>query len=104
MGYIQKKKIKKKKSINRAGALCAGCAVLILVVVFSVQIIQAHHKTETYKARQEQLQAQIEEQKQRAEELENEKEYVGSEEYIENEAKTKLGMAYDNEIIFKEEN
>lgn len=104
MGYRKKKKAKKKKSINRAGALCAGCAVIVLVIVFSVQIIQTHNKTENYKARQEQLQAQIEEQKQRSEDLKKEKEYVGSDEYIENEAKSKLGMAYDNEIIFKEEN
>lgn len=104
MRYTKKKRSKKKKSINRAGVLCTGCAVIVLVIVFSVQIIQAHHKTENYKARQEQLQAQIEEEKQRSEELENEKKYVGSKEYIENEAKTKLGMAYDNEIIFKEKN
>ena len=36
------------------------------------------------------------------EQLKQKEDYVGSKEYIEDEAKAKLGMAYDNEIIFKE--
>ncbi len=53
---------------------------------------------------QEQLQAQLDEEKEREEELKQKEDYVGSKEYIEDEAKAKLGMAYDNEIIFKEKN
>ena len=74
----------------------------MLVLVFSVQIVQLYHKNQTYKARQEQLQAQLEEEQEREQELKEKEDYVGSEEYIEDEAKAKLGMAYDNEIVFKE--
>ncbi|HIZ07571.1 MAG TPA: septum formation initiator family protein [Candidatus Eubacterium avistercoris] len=102
MGY--RKKTKRKDQKNRFGKICVSFAVLVLVLVFSVQIVHLYHKNQTYKARQEQLQAQLDEEKEREEELKQKEDYVGSKEYIEDEAKAKLGMAYDNEIIFKEKN
>ena len=39
----------------------------------------------------------------RQEELQNYQSYTQSQEYVEDIAKSKLGLAYDNEIIFKEE-
>ena len=58
MGY--RKKTKRKDQKNRFGKICVSFAVLVLVLVFSVQIVHLYHKNQTYKARQEQLQAQLE--------------------------------------------
>ena len=45
---------------------------------------------------------QYEEESERAEEIDGLAEDMQSQEYIEDVAKNKLGLVYDNEIIFKE--
>ena len=52
-------------------------------------------------AQEEELIAQIEEEKARTEEIEELEAYVGTEEYVEQIAKDKLGLVYEDEIIFK---
>ncbi|MBR2995677.1 MAG: septum formation initiator family protein [Lachnospiraceae bacterium] len=52
----------------------------------------------------EELQEQIEAEKQRAEEIEEYGKYTQTNEYKEEVAKDKLGMVNDNEIIFRIEN
>lgn len=94
---------KTKKARNRVGKVCVSFMVLALVLILSVQIVHLHQKNETYKLQEAQLQAQLEEETQRAEELKEKEEYIGSQEYIEDVAKSKLGMTYENEIVFKEE-
>ncbi|MCU6762919.1 Protein required for the initiation of cell division [uncultured Roseburia sp.] len=100
MNYSKRRKRKNQK--NRVGKVCVSFTVLFLVMILSVQILHLYHKNQTYKAQQEQLQAQLEEQQERAKQLKEKEDYVGSQEYIEDIAKSKLGMTYDNEIVFKE--
>jgi cell division protein DivIC len=94
---------KKKKTQNRAGKICISFMVLVLAVIMSVQIVRLYGKNEEYRQQEKQLEAELEEQEQLAQELEEQADYVGSEQYVEDMAKSKLGMAYDDEIIFKEE-
>ena len=56
-----------------------------------------------YARKQEQLEVQLQDETARQEELQNYQSYTQSQEYVEDIAKSKLGLAYDNEIIFKEE-
>ena len=74
----------------------------MLIMIMSVQIVRLYGKNEEYKQQQKQLEAQLEEEQQRAEELKEQEEYVGSEQYIEDTARAKLGMAHKDEIVFKE--
>lgn len=48
------------------------------------------------------LQKQLEEETARGEQLSSYETYTKSQQYVEDTAKSKLGLAYDNEIIFKE--
>ena len=48
------------------------------------------------------LDSQIEEEKQRTDDITALKEYMQTDEYIEKTAREKLGMVKDNEILFKE--
>ena len=48
------------------------------------------------------LQKQLEEETARGEPLSSYETYTKSQQYVEDTAKSKLGLAYDNEIIFKE--
>ena len=88
---------KKRKSNrnNRAGKICISMILVVFAAAMSVQIVKAYQK--------EQLEVQLQDETARQEELQNYQSYTQSQEYVEDIAKSKLGLAYDNEIIFKEE-
>ena len=90
---------KKRKSNrnNRAGKICISMILVVFAAAMSVQIVKAYQKD------QEQLEVQLQDETARQEELQNYQSYTQSQEYVEDIAKSKLGLAYDNEIIFKEE-
>ena len=93
-------RLKKKK--NRAGRMSITFIVLILLAVMSIQILRLYEKDQAYIAREEELTEQMEEELLRQDELSDYEEYIGSRDYVEDTAKSKLGLVYDNEIIFKE--
>ncbi|MBO5371187.1 MAG: septum formation initiator family protein [Lachnospiraceae bacterium] len=85
------------------GRLSIVCIVVILLAVMSIQIARLHEKNQEYIAREQELIEQLEEETERRDEIAEYEEYVGSQEYVEDTAKSKLGLVYENEIIFKEE-
>lgn len=98
----KKKKRRAARPQNRFGKVCVGFMVLTLVLILSVQIIHLYHKNEEYKAQEALLKAELEAETERGEELQEKEAYIGSQEHVEDVAKSKLGMTYENEIIFKE--
>ena len=54
-----------------------------------------------YKVQEEELQTQIDAEKERSEEINKLKKYVGTDEYIEEVAREKLGLVKENEILFR---
>lgn len=96
-------KRRRKNQNNRAGKICISMILVVFVAVMSIQIVKIYEKDQEYARKQAQLEAQLEEETARAEELSDYEAYTQSQEYIEDIAKSKLGLAYDNEIIFKEE-
>lgn len=98
---MQKMRRKKKKQ-NRAGKLCISCMVMVMILILSIQIVRLYGKNEEYKVQQKQLEAQLEDEQQRSKDLQEQEKYVGSKQYIEDTAKSKLGMVYKDEIVFKE--
>lgn len=99
----QRTRMRRRRQQNKASMICITLIVLILTGITSVQIITLYHKNQDYQAREAGLQAQVESEKQRQESLEEYEQYVTTTEYIEQIAKSKLGLVYPNEIIFKEE-
>ena len=67
-----------------------------------VQVVQLKQKEATYAAQKAQDEKILAEESERAEEIERLQQEMQSDQYIEDIAKSKLGLAYDNEIIFKE--
>lgn len=99
----QKRHKRRKKCMRQhKKSVFAVCAVIaLLFVVVSVSSITLRAKDRNYEAQELELQEQIEEEKARAEEIDSLDEYVGSDEYVEEVAKEKLGLVHENEIIFK---
>lgn len=92
----------RRKKKNRAGRMSIACIVLFLLVVMSVQIMRLYEKNQEYIAKEAVLNEQLENETERRDEIADYEEYIGSQEYIEDTAKSKLGLVYENEIIFKE--
>lgn len=92
---------KRKKSGRNAGTMSIIFIVLVFVVVMSIQIYKLKEKDKLLAEREENLMQQMTEEMLREEELEELDLYTRSMEYIKDMA-NKLGLVYENEIIFKE--
>lgn len=94
---------KKKKNENRFGMFMAALTILIVAVAVGYNSYSLLEKRAEYKAEIESLSSQIQDEQDRAEELDELQKYTGTKKYIEEIAKDKLGLVYDNEIIFKKD-
>ena len=92
---------KRKKRGNNAGMLSIVFIVVIFVAVMSIQIYKLKEKDLALAEREQNLMQQLTEEMHREEELEALDLYTRSMEYIKDMA-NKLGLVYENEIIFKE--
>lgn len=94
--------MRRRRKQNKSSMICITLIVLTLIGVMSVQIVSVYEKNQSYLVQETELQAQLESEEQRKKELKEYEKYVNTKEYIEQVAKTKLGLVYSNEIIFKE--
>ena len=101
MGKTHKKIAKKKISYNRMGMLAIAMVVCILLAGLVYESRTLQNRIAIYDARAEELEESIQAEKDRTEEIDELKEYVETDEYIEMVAKEKLGLAYENEILFE---
>ncbi len=95
-------KMRRKAKQNKSSMVCITLLSLAVAGVMSVQIVSVYGRNQSYQAQEEELQAQLETEQSRQKELEEYKKYVNTKEYIEQVAKTKLGLVYPNEVIYKE--
>lgn len=93
----------RKRRQNRFSMFLVTIVVVMIMVVVSVKSIGLKEKIAAYEAKEAKLQEQINEEKNRAEEIEEYRKYTETKGYVEEVAKDKLGLVYENEIIFKEE-
>ena len=89
----------KKRRRRNAGTVSITIIVLAFLAVMAVQICRLKQKDSDYQLKEAELQ---QEKTQRSSELDDLEEYMKSSQYIEDVAKSKLGLTYKNEIIFKE--
>ena len=97
------KKKKRRKRSNRKGMLCITAIVAVLLVSLSVQSAHLKEKNADYALQEETLRQQREDEKQRALDIDNMKDYMKTDEYAEEVAKDKLGLVHKDEILFKSE-
>jgi len=97
-------KLKKKRRLqHRISVVSISCVVLLLMVILGVGSLSLQEKNRNYKAQEALLQEQIAAEIAREEEIAELEAYVGSDKYVEDVAKEKLGLINPNEIIFKAE-
>lgn len=108
MGRIKQVKGRKRPSKSRLrNHKRSVVAIISVIVLLGVTAVVGGMKLQTknkqYQAQERELQAQIDDEKDRSNEIDQLKEQVGTDEYIEQVAKEKLGLVHENEILFKSE-
>lgn len=98
---------KKRNNVRRrkktsTGRIYVAVIMLFMIGVMMVQVVRLYDKNEELKKKEESLQLELDAANEKGQQLKEQEEYVGSDEYIENEASQKLGLTHDNWIIFKE--
>lgn len=94
---------KRYKGSNRREMICISVIVLILLGLMFVQSNGLREKNAASKAKVENLEQQIIEESERAQEIEELSEYVKTPGYAEEKARENLGMVGEDEILFKAE-
>lgn len=92
------------KNENSLGMSMALLTILTLMVVVGVNSISLFQKEAQYAAKEQELLLLIEQEQARTVELEEFATYTKTKKYAEEVAKDKLGLVYENEIIFQEAN
>ena len=77
--------------------------LVLLTAVLAVNSATLRAKNRDYQAQEAELRIQLDEAEAKKEELADLEEYVGTDEYIADIAKDKLGLVYKNEILFEAE-
>lgn len=91
---------RRKRKGNSLGILCISAVVIVLMVSLAVQSNGLKKKLSVYAREKEALEQQIAAEEARAEEIDELEEYKKTIEYVEEVAKDKLGLVYEDEIIF----
>ena len=93
---------KNKKNKNRAGKAGIGWIGVFLLIAISVYTVRLYQKDQIYIEREQELEMLYQQETEREEKLSEYQEYIESREYLEDTARSKLGLFYNNEIIFRE--
>ena len=100
--YKKGRRVRKRKKTS-TGRIYVAVIMLFMIAVMSVQMVNLYKKNQDYKKTEESLEQQLDSAMEKQQQLKEEEEYVGSDEYVEKEAREKLGLSNPDEIIFREE-
>jgi len=101
---MAKKAAYRKRRQNRFGMFLAYIVVIMLLIVVAVDSVQLKAKKNMYRQKEEALEQQIEAERKRTLEIEEYEKYTHTKKYVEEVARDKLGLVYEGEILFKNEN
>ena len=94
---------RRKKLRKHLGSFAIVGVVLLLLVFVSVASLSLRASNANKQEKIAELESQIEAEEKKSEELEEYSKYVQTKKYAEEVAKEKLGLVYEDEIIFKAE-
>lgn len=91
----------RRKRQNHFGMVMLFILVAMFCSVIAIKSIQLRNKRDEYNKKIEALQKQIDEQNERTLELQEYEKYTKTVKYVEEVAKEKLGLVYEDEIVFE---
>ena len=103
MKRSKKRRKHQKIANNYLGMAAIAIVVLILLVGLTMQSNNLKARIAVYDAKAAALKQSIEDEQDRTKEIDEQKEYMQTDEYIAEVARDKLGLVKGNEIVFEEE-
>lgn len=91
----------RKKKQNHFGMIMVSVIVIIFCGIIGFKTSELKEKRDEYSKKIESLENQIETEKERAIDLEEYEKYTKTSKYVEEVAKEKLGLVYEDEIVFE---
>lgn len=104
MAKTRRKAAYRRRHQNRFSMFLVSLVVVMIMVVVAVKSVELQQKIDAKAMEEQQLSDQIAAEEARAREIEDFAKEVQTKGYIENLAREKLGLVYEGEILFKEEN
>lgn len=95
------KRRRRRRGSNRRAMLVISAVVAVLLISLTIQSQTLVAKNAAYAEKESGLKKKIEGENKRTEEIEDLEDYMQTNEYVEKMAKDKLGLIYEDEIIFK---
>ena len=102
-GVQKHQKMYQKRRQRHSGVWMVTLVVAIMFVGVNVSSSKLSAKLDTYHEKEAYLEQQIAEQAVRTQEIEEYGKYVQTDKFVEEIAKQKLGLVYEDEIVFKKE-
>ena len=93
----------RRKRTGKISKIIYSAFVVMFMVVISISKFMLDDRLIQVKAKNEAVKNQLEDEKTRAEELENLKLEIKTKKFIEETAREKFGLTYENEIVFEPE-
>ncbi len=98
---VHKKTAYQKQKQNKFAMALVTLVLFMLILVVSIGKAGLREKQEVYLKKQAELQQKIDQEELRKEEIAEYEKYTQTQKYIEDVAKEKLGLVYEDEIVFK---
>ena len=95
---------RKKKRTNRRDIRVIFIAVVVMCIIIGFRSAKLLKESRELSKKQEALAVRIENEEQRRADLEELEKYMQTKKYMEEVAKSKLGLVYPNEILIQPEN
>ena len=99
----RKKAAYRKRNQNRFSMVLVIIVISLITIVVAIRSAELHQRLDEYKTKEADLRDQIAQEELRAEEIELFRKYTQTAGYIEEIAMEKLGLVYECEIVFQEE-
>lgn len=97
-------KMRRRKQLRKhLGSLAIAGVVMLMLIFVSAASLKLRVQNANKQERITELEAQIEGEEKKSEDIEEYRKYVQTKKYAEEVAKEKLGLVYEDEIIFKAE-
>lgn len=104
MEKVKRKKVAyRKRNQNRLSMVLVALVVTMITVAVAMRSVELTRRLEELTLTEQGLEQQKLAEMQRAEEIEEFRKYTQTKRYVEEVAKDKLGLMYEGEVLFKEE-
>lgn len=104
MEKVKRKKVAyRKRNQNRLSMVLVALVVTLITVAVAMRSVELTQRRDELTQREQELTQQKLAEQQRAEEIEEFRKYTQTKRYVEEVAKDKLGLMYEGEVLFKEE-